>query len=172
MLMRQFPAAAAVGLVLSLAAHIATYCTTSLTRMPGVVLALCLSLFPVILAAAVAGSRLPGKATKGAAGRRAGDEGGLPEGTPRWLGRWMMALTAYLFALWLVSSAVPAAPDGGVPIREADGRPVQLKARENRVLRWHSGGCMYFYSLSLIFLLDWRRSQKKPGVVERDPELG
>jgi hypothetical protein len=183
--MRHFLTAAAVGLVLSVAAHIATYCATSLTRLPGVVLSLRLGMFPVILAAAVAGSRLPGKAAEGAAGCRAGDEGALPEGTPRWLRRWMVALTAYLFALWLVSSAVPAVPDGGVPIWKAAGRlvlrgggriirsaaAVQIEARVNRVLRWHSGGCMYFYSLSLIPLLAWRRSRKQPGGVESDPEL-
>ncbi len=183
--MRHFLTAAAVGLVLSLAAHFTTYCTTRLTHTPGIVLALCLGMFPVIIAATVAANRLPCKVTKGAVGGRASDEGALPEGTPRWLRRWMVALTAYLFALWLVSSAVPAGPRGGVPIRQTDGglvlrdrgqtirslTPEEFETRENRVLRWHSGGCVYFYSFSLIPLLAWRRFQKQSGGVVDDPEL-
>ena len=195
--MRHFLTAAAVGLVLSLAAHITTYCTARLTRTPGVVTALFLGLFPVFTAAAVAASRLPGKGTKGAAGRRARDEGDFPEGTPRWLRRWVMALLAYLFALWLSPlafylfglwrspSAFPAGQGGGVPTRQTDGRlvlrdrgrivrsltPEEFEARENLSLRWQSGGCMFFYSFSLIPLLAWRRSQKSPGGVVGDPEL-
>jgi hypothetical protein len=183
--MRHFLCVAAAGLFLSLAVHITTYFTTRITRIPGVVLALILGMFPVFLAAIVAANRISGKAVKGAAGRRGGDEVGLPEGTPRHLRLWMAGLTVYLFALWLVSSALPAGPSAGVPIGKSDGRvvlrdrgrivgsvtPEVFEARENRVVRWHTGGCMFFYSLSLILLLAWRRAQKPRDEVGGDPEL-